>query len=150
MGRSTLELRVTIVGVVAAFVVAVAMLAHVGPKQAHAAGPRVGPGPASTVVEQGGYRVRVTLGPNRASAPNRIEVDVSRGGAPVGGCAVRLEATMLAMRMPDRGYELVERGGRYALSVPPWLMPGAWELTVTVTPPGHEAVRVAFQDELQL
>ena len=145
MGRSTLELRLTIAGVVA-----VALLAHVGPRQAHAAGPRVGPGPVRTVLEQGGYRVSLVLGPNRASVANRVEVEVSRGGAPVAGCAVRLEATMLAMRMPFRGYDLVERGGRYVLSVPPWLMPGAWELTVTVTPPAGEPVRLALQDELRL
>jgi hypothetical protein len=149
MSRSALEVRVTIAVVVVAFAAAFLLLGHVGPKQAHASGPRVGPGPAATLLAQRGYRLRVTLGPNRASLSNRIAVEVTRAGAPVPGCLVRLEATMLAMRMPYRGYDLVAGGGAYSARVPPWLMPGAWQLTLTVTPPGETPLELGFQDELQ-
>jgi hypothetical protein len=108
----------------------------------------VGPGAVSHAVVRGGYRVAVRVTPNRTSKPNRVVVSVSRDGEPVGGARVRLSASMLTMDMGTAKYDLAG-DGTYAVTTPAWLMPGLWELAVTVRPPGGPAVSFGLADDMR-
>src|SRR5207244_4859411 len=60
---------------------------------------RVGPGPVTHVVQQGGYRLAFDIDPNRAALPNSFAVKITRGGTPVApaGAAARLARRRLTM-----------------------------------------------------
>jgi hypothetical protein len=77
-----------------------------------------------------------------------VAVSVSRYGAPVAGASVHLSASMLTMDMGTARYSLAG-GGTYAVTTPAWLMPGLWELAVTVRPPGGPALSFGLADELR-
>jgi hypothetical protein len=108
----------------------------------------VGPGAVRAHVVRAGYRIRIAVSPNRASAPNRLAVTVVRAGRPVRGAAVRADAGMLGMAMGVASYRL--RGPRvYAARAPAWLMAGVWGIAVTVTPPGRPPIHVVLDDRLR-
>jgi len=108
----------------------------------------VGPGAVRHAVVRGGYRVAVHVTPNRASKANRVVVTVSQYGVPVTGARVGLSASMLTMDMGTAHYQL-GGDGAYAVTTPAWLMPGIWELAVTVRPPGGRAVSFGLADDMR-
>jgi hypothetical protein len=108
----------------------------------------VGPGVVRHAVVRGGYRVAVHVAPNRATKPNRVVVTVSQDGVPVSGASVRLSASMLTMDMGTAKYDLAG-DGTYAVTTPAWLMPGLWDLAVTVRPPGGPAVSFGLADDIR-
>jgi hypothetical protein len=108
----------------------------------------VGPGAVSHAVVRGGYRVAVRVSPNRASKANRVVVSVTQAGMPVSGARVRLSASMLTMDMGTARYALTG-DGTYAVRTPAWLMPGLWELAVTVRPPGGPALSFGLADDMR-
>ena len=70
---------------------------------------KVGPGPASTVVQKNGYRLEFSFSPNRAAVPNTFSLKISKGGEPVRGADVTATFTMLDMEMQQLAYSLPER-----------------------------------------
>jgi len=108
----------------------------------------VGPGPVHQVVRRAGYRLTIRVSPNRATSPNRVVVGVSQDGMPVTGARVTLSAAMLTMDMGTARYDLAG-DGTYSVHTPPWLMPGLWELAVSVRPPGGPPVSVGLVDHLR-
>lgn len=115
-----------------------------------AAGARraVGPGAFATAILRDGYRVAIRVSPNRASTSNRVAVSVRRDGELVRDADVRLTANMEAMDMGVGHYQLDGRT-LYSARPPAWLMPGLWQLVVSVQPVGGPAVRVALDDLLR-
>ncbi len=109
---------------------------------------RVGPGAVRVRLVRGGYRIAIAVSPNRADRPNGVTVAVVRGGRPVTAARVRVDAGMLGMAMGVASYDL--RGSvAYRTRMPAWLMPGAWGLAFTVTPPGRPPIHVVLDDRLR-
>jgi copper transport protein len=96
---------------------------------------KVGPGPVSTVVNAGAYRLDVRITPNRAALPNRFSVAISRDGVPLRGAEVTMRFTMLDMDEQQQIYTLPEGpAGTYARMAPALVMVGRWGLGLTITP----------------
>jgi copper transport protein len=109
---------------------------------------RVGPGPVSEVVEQGPYRLRVEISPNRAALPNAFSLAITRGGRPVRGAEVVSRFTMLDMEMGQQSYRFRQRRpGVFAKSAPALVMVGHWALQFEVTPPGARPFVVTLLDK---
>jgi copper transport protein len=108
---------------------------------------KVGPGPVKRVLEKAGYRLQVSVDPNRAAVPNSFAVDISRGGRPVRGADVTATFTMLDMEMGQIAYTLPEqRPGAYARSAPALGMVGHWGLRFAVRPPNGTPFDVLLLD----
>jgi copper transport protein len=118
---------------------ALARLGHVSAK--------VGPGPVSHVVEQGGYRLAFDIDPNRAALPNSFAVKITRGGEPVAHAGVVARFAMLDMTMSQLAYRLPERApGTFSRSAPALVMVGHWAVTFEITPPSGSLFEVTLVD----
>jgi YtkA-like len=119
---------------VVAAAVAVAALSR-GDPPARAATTHVGPGAVARTLGHGAYRVSLRLSPNRSGARNRLAVRVTKAGRPVAGARVGARFEMVEMDMGDWTYRLRERApGRYAKTLPGFMMAGDWHVRVTVAP----------------
>jgi copper transport protein len=109
---------------------------------------RVGPGPVSTVVTKGPYRVHVKVTPNRAAIQNDFSVTVTKNGRPVPGAEVISRFDMLDMQMGEQSYRFAEHTpGTFSKSVPALVMVGHWGLQFEVTPPGQQPFVVTLLDK---
>jgi copper transport protein len=109
---------------------------------------RVGPGPVSTALSKGPYRVHVSVAPNRAAVNNSFTVRLTRSGQPVQGAQVLSRFDMLDMEMGEQNYRLRElRPGTFSKSVPALVMVGHWALQFEVTPPGAQPFVVTLLDK---
>jgi copper transport protein len=118
-------------------------LSSVGGAKAH-----VGPGPVSEVVNQNGYRLAITVSPNKAAVPNSFQVAVSRGGKPVRNADVTVDFAMLDMEMGQQAYHLSETApGTYGHAAPALVMVGHWGLSFQITPPGQRPFTVLLVDK---
>jgi copper transport protein len=98
---------------------------------------KVGPGKVATVVQKDGYTLRVLVDPNRAAAPNRFALEITKDGRPVTGANVTATFAMLDMEMGSQEYQLAEGApGVYSRLAPALVMVGHWGLTFVVTPKG--------------
>jgi copper transport protein len=90
--------------------------------------------------------VRVT--PNRAAAPNTIQLGLTRNGQPLRGAEVVNGFTMLDMEMGSQSYAMKETApGVYTVrSAPALLMVGHWALSFEITPPGKPQFTVLLVD----
>jgi copper transport protein len=117
-------------------------LASIGSVTAH-----VGPGPVTSVVTHGDYRLAVRVIPNKAAVPNMVSVAITRGGQPVRGADVTMTFTMLDMEMSPVAYHLPETApGVYGRSEPALVMVGHWGLSFDVRPPGAQPFTVLVID----
>jgi putative copper export protein len=108
---------------------------------------KVGPGPVSTVVTAGSYRIDLRIAPNRAALPNRFSVAISRNGVPLRGAEVTMRFTMLDMEEQQQIYTLPEGpAGTYARTTPALVMTGHWGLGLTITPKTGAPVDVLILD----
>ena len=108
---------------------------------------KVGPGPVTKVVEDGGYRLALSVTPNRAAVPNVFDVRVTRNGAPVRGARVTATVSMLDMEMPQQSYELAESSpGVYRRTSPALVMVGHWGLSFEIVPQGAAPFTVLLVD----
>ena len=105
-----------------------------------------GPGAVRAAIVRDGDRIRITLAPNHAGRQNVVTVSVRRGGRPVQGAGVHLDAGMLDMGMGVAAYRLA--GPRHRGALPAWGMPGRWGLGFTITAPGSKPVRVVVIDAM--
>jgi copper transport protein len=97
----------------------------------------VGPGPVAAVVQKNGYTLRVIVDPNKAAAPNRFALQITRNGRPVTGANVTTTFAMLDMEMGSQEYQLTETSpGVYSKLAPALVMVGHWGLSFNVTPKG--------------
>jgi copper transport protein len=110
---------------------------------------KVGPGPVQEVVHENGYRIALSVQPNRAATPNTVSLRLTRGGKPVRGASVIAGFAMLDMEMGNQSYTLPEVApGLYQRSMLQALvMVGHWGLTFEITPPGKEPFDVIFVDK---
>ncbi len=109
---------------------------------------RVGPGPVSEVVTENGYRLAVSVAPNKAAVPNSFQVAISRGGKPVRNADVTLDFAMLDMEMGQQAYHLTETApGTYGRAAPALVMVGHWGLSFQVAPPGQRPFTVLLVDK---
>ncbi len=109
---------------------------------------RVGPGPVSTVVTKGPYRVHVRVTPNRAAVQNDFSVTVTKNGKPVPGAQVITKFDMLDMQMGEQSYRFDERApGTFSKAAPALVMVGHWGLQFEVTPPGAQPFIVTLLDK---
>jgi copper transport protein len=107
----------------------------------------VGPGPVSTELTKGPYRVHVSVAPNRAAIANAFTVSLTRNGQPVKGAQVISRFDMLDMDMGEQSYQLRElRPGTFSKTVPALVMVGHWGLQFEVTPPGVQPFVVTLLD----
>jgi copper transport protein len=107
----------------------------------------VGPGPVSTELTKGPYRVHVSVAPNRAAIANAFTVSLTRNGQPVKGAQVISRFDMLDMDMGEQSYQLRElRPGTFSKTVPALVMVGHWGLQFEVTPPGAQPFVVTLLD----
>ena len=108
---------------------------------------RVGPGPASTSVEDSPYTLKMLVDPNKAVATNDFALELTRHGKPVAGADVTLTFEMLDMQMPNQEYQLTEtKPGIYARKAPALVMVGHWGLEFDVTPKGGQPFTAFFVD----
>jgi len=108
---------------------------------------RVGPGPVREVVNKNGYRIQLTVAPNKAAAPNSFTVTLTREGKPVRHATVVGGFSMLDMEMGTQSYVLPESGpGVYTRSAPALVMVGHWALSFEITPPGQQQFTVLLVD----
>jgi hypothetical protein len=133
-------------GLVIAAALAVAVLTG-GDPPARAATTHVGPGPVARTLRHGAYRVTLRLAPNRSGAANRLAATVRRAGRPVAGARVTARFEMVEMDMGDWSYTLPERApGRYARTLPAFMMAGDWHVRVKIAPAGGAPFTVAVVD----
>ena len=136
---------------VAGAVVAAAVLSSLPPpaKALAAVGgatARVGPGPVQEVLNRNGYRVEVSVAPNRAAAPNAFSVRITKDGKAVRGAGVIAGFAMLDMEMGTQRYVLPERApGLYERNAPALVMVGHWGLR-SDHPPGAQPFTFTFID----
>ncbi len=98
---------------------------------------KVGPGPVASVVHRGPYTLKVLVQPNKAAAPNKFALQITKNGRPVTGANVTVTFAMLDMEMGNQEYQLSETSpGTYARPAPALVMVGHWGLTFDVTPKG--------------
>jgi copper transport protein len=108
---------------------------------------KVGPGPVAAVVTKGGYTLKLIVEPNKAAAPNRFEVQISKGGRPVTGADVTMTFEMLDMEMGTQEYQLTETSpGVYSRLTPALVMVGHWGLAINVTPRGGQPFTAVVVD----
>jgi copper transport protein len=107
----------------------------------------VGPGPVTTVMTHGSYRLEFHLQPNRAAVPNSFAVRITRAGAPVTGADVTASFTMLDMEMGTQAYHLADAGGGlYQHTAPALVMVGRWGLNFEIQAPGQQPFTVLLLD----
>ena len=108
---------------------------------------RVGPGPVTSVAQQGGYELALRVSPNRAAVPNDFSLQLTRGGKPVHGADVIVQVTMLDMEMGPQEFRLRETApGVYSHAAPVLVMVGHWGLAFDVTPAGGQPLHVQVVD----
>ena len=96
---------------------------------------QVGPGTVARTVQRNGYTLEVLVSPNKAAAPDRFALRITRNGVPVRGANVTVTFNHTEMEMPQQQYQLAEVGpGLYARSAPALVMVGRWALDFQVTP----------------
>jgi copper transport protein len=118
-------------------------LASIGGAKAH-----VGPGSVNKVVSENGYRLAISVSPNRAAVPNSFQVAVSRGGKPVRNADVTIDFAMLDMEMGQQAYHLSETApGTYGHAAPALVMVGHWGLSFQIAPPGQKPFTVLLVDK---
>jgi copper transport protein len=107
----------------------------------------VGPGRVSRAVERNGYRLALTVAPNKAAQNNRFAVRLTRGGHPVTGATVTAGLVMLDMEMGQQAYRLPETApGVYGRAAPALVMVGRWGLSLDVEPAGATPFTVTILD----
>jgi copper transport protein len=117
-------------------------LASVGSASAH-----VGPGQVDSTVTKDGYRLHVSVTPNRAAVPNSFAVSIAKSGKPVRQADVLLSFAMLDMEMQNQEYRLAETSpGVYSRATPALVMVGHWGLSFQITPKGGQPVNVLLVD----
>ncbi len=111
---------------------------------------QVGPGRVAATVNRAGYRLQVLVTPNKAAAPDRFALRITKGGAPVRGATVTLLFNHLEMEMPQQEYSLKEvRPGVYARAAPALIMVGKWGLTFQVAPRGGPPFTALIVDQAE-
>ena len=109
---------------------------------------RVGPGQVAATVHEGAYTLQVLVAPNRAAAPDRFALRITRDGQPVTGATVTLTFNHLEMQMPQQQYALSEvRPGLYSRAAPALIMAGQWGLGFRVAPRGAPAFQAFVVDQ---
>jgi copper transport protein len=109
---------------------------------------RVGPGPVSTVIDKGPYKIHVQVTPNRAAVNNSFRVTVTKNGQPVQGAEVVTQFNMLDMEMGTQSYRFRQtRPGSFEKSAPALVMVGHWGLQFEVTIPGQQPFVVTLLDK---
>ena len=119
------------------------------PKSASAAAKSaaVGPGPVAHTAEENGYRVELSVDPNRAAVPNRFDLKITKDGEPVRDAKVTAGFSMLDMEMGRQSYPLPEVApGVYRHEGPALVMVGRWGLEFEVDPPGGTPFTVTVVD----
>ena len=118
-------------------------LASVGGAKAH-----VGPGSVNKVISESGYRLAISVSPNRAAVQNSFQVAISRGGQPVRNADVTVDFAMLDMEMGQQAYHLSETApGTYGHAAPALVMVGHWGLSFQIAPPGQKPFTVLLVDK---
>jgi copper transport protein len=108
---------------------------------------KVGPGPVAAVVQKDGYTLKVIVDPNKAAAPNRFALQITKGGKPVTGADVKTTFAMLDMEMGSQEYQLTETSpGVYSRLTPALVMVGHWGLSFDVTPKGGQPFTAVVVD----
>jgi copper transport protein len=108
---------------------------------------KVGPGPVAAVVEKNGYTLKVVVDPNKAAAPNRFALQITKGGKPVTGADVTATFAMLDMEMGTQEFQLTETSpGVYSRLTPALVMVGHWGLSFNVTPKGGQPFTAVVVD----
>jgi copper transport protein len=96
---------------------------------------RVGPGQVVRTISRAGYRLQLLVSPNRAVAPDRFALRITKNGEPVRGANVTLTFDMTTMQMPQQEYQMTERApGVYSRAAPALVMVGEWGLTFQIAP----------------
>jgi len=109
---------------------------------------RVGPGPVSTVIDKGPYKIHVQVTPNRAAVNNSFRVTVTKDGQPVQGAGVVTQFNMLDMEMGTQSYRFRQtRPGSFSKLAPALVMVGHWGLQFEVTIPGQQPFVVTLLDK---
>jgi copper transport protein len=108
---------------------------------------KVGPGPVAAVVQKDGYTLKVIVDPNKAVAPNRFALQITKNGRPVTGANVMTTFAMLDMEMGSQEYQLTETSpGVYSKLTPALVMVGHWGLSFNVTPRGGQPFTAVVVD----
>ena len=98
---------------------------------------RSGRGRSHPSCTRGPYTLKVLVQPNKAAAPNKFALQITKNGRPVTGANVTVTFAMLDMEMGNQEYQLSETSpGSYARPAPALVMVGHWGLTFDVTPKG--------------
>ncbi len=151
-------LRSTITGelVLVAGIVAAAMALSSLPPPAEALGQlghvsaHVGPGRVVQTVQHGGYKLDISISPNRAASPSQFSVTITKDGKPVTGATVIAHFAMLDMEMGQQAYTLTENPpGTYSRSAPALVMAGHWGLSFDVEPTGAAPFTVILVDKAE-
>ena len=108
---------------------------------------KVGPGKVARVVHRGPYTLSVLVDPNKAAAPNRFALQVTKGGKPVTGANVTVTFAMLDMEMGNQEFQLTETSpGVYSRTTPALVMVGHWGLDFGITPNGGQPFTALIVD----
>jgi hypothetical protein len=95
-----------------------------------------------------GYRVEMSLTPNRVSSNATVAVELAQQGRPVSAARIRLTTMLLTMDMGYTGLLLQTKPGRYVHAWPALGMPGRWRLQYEIVPRGGRRVLVTLVDRV--
>lgn len=111
----------------------------------------IGPGPATAMLRDGRFALRLRITPNRASARNVVSVQLTSDGRPVDGARVNVIYGMPAMNMGDGLSNVLPQraAGAYSLREPILGMVGLWTLRFEVSAPSSDHFSVSADDELR-
>src|SRR5581483_12190433 len=86
-------------------------------------------------VKRGAYVLQVLVSPNKAAAPDRFALRITKNGRPVRGADVTLTFNHTEMQMPQQEYQLTETtAGLYSRRAPALIMVGKWALGFNIHP----------------
>lgn len=109
----------------------------------------VGPGPVTAVLRKQGYRLELSVSPNRLGSRQRISIELEKAGRAVDRARIIVSFTSLEMAMGALTGHLPQVAhGRYANQGPVLTMLGRWRLRIEVVPKGERAFDVSVVDRI--
>lgn len=132
----------------AASAAALATVAHARATTPHATtATTVGPGPVAARLTRDGYRLQLTLTPNKPLVAGTVALRLARHGKPVNDARVRITFTMVGMDGLT-GRLTQTAAGLYSHRGPILGMSGHWSIRLDITPPHTARFSVSLVDQL--
>jgi hypothetical protein len=119
-------------------------------RPATSAAASVGPGPVSTVIPAGPYKLALALTPNRAGVRDHLSVTLTAGARPIRGAQITVVFSMPVMNMWQALTTRLATHGTvaYTADEPVLGMAGMWQMRLRVAPPNGPSFDLTVNDHM--